>query len=377
MLPLSFFHSHIRIFKHQISGEWRRGMSVERILLTHGGGGRMARSLVEGIVSTFDNPALDRMEDASRIDIPAGAGRTVERISRGSTAEEQPRMVMTTDSFVVTPLFFPGGDIGRLSVCGTVNDLAAVGALPVALSVGLIIEEGFPVRDLERVLVSIKKTADSVPVPLITGDTKVVEKGRGDGIYISTAGVGVVRPGVELSPSRIAEGDAVIISGAIGNHEASILSVRNDLSLGADIRSDCAPLSDLMQAVIEAVPEVKCARDPTRGGVAAVLCELAESAECAIALDEEALPVDEDVQGLCDILGLDPLQMANEGKMIVIVPGSKARICLEAMRSVEEGRGSVKIGEIHEGAGRLTMKTPYGTSRIITMPVGNQLPRIC
>jgi len=352
-------------------------MSVERILLTHGGGGRMARSLIQEIISTFDNPSLGRMEDASPIDIPAGLGGLSEKSSTGFTEKEQPRMVMTTDSFVVTPLFFPGGDIGKLSVCGTVNDLATAGAFPAALSVGLIIEEGFPISDLKRVLVSMKKTADSVPVPLITGDTKVVEKGRGDGIYISTTGVGAVRPGIELSPTRITKGDAVIISGPVGNHEASILSARNDLSLGTQIESDCAPLSNLMQAVIEAVPEARCARDPTRGGVAAVLCELAESAKCDISIDEEAIPVDEEVQGLCDILGLDPLQMANEGKMIVIVPGNKVEACLNAMKSIDAGRGSVKIGEIHVGSGRLTMKTAYGTSRIITMPVGNQLPRIC
>jgi len=347
-------------------------MSIERVLLTHGGGGRMARSLIESIVSTFDNPALSRMEDASPIAIPKQ-----EKRSEGDAVEQQPRIVMTTDSFVVTPLFFPGGDIGKLSVCGTVNDLATAGAVPAALSVGLIIEEGFPVRDLERVLASMKKTADSVPVPLITGDTKVVEKGRGDGVYISTAGVGAVRPGIELSPARIEEGDAVLISGSIGSHEASILSARNELSLGAKIESDCAPLSDLMQTVLEAVPEAKCARDPTRGGVAAVLCELAESTGCTISLDEEAILVDEDVQGLCDILGLDPLQMANEGKMIVIVPANLAQTVLEAMKSLDVGRNSVKIGEVQKGAGRLVMKTPYGTSRIITMPVGNQLPRIC
>ncbi len=352
-------------------------MSVERVLLTHGGGGRMARSLIENIVSTFDNPALNRMEDASPIDIPAGVGEPLKKRSAGAVAQWQPRIVMTTDSFVVTPLFFPGGDIGKLSVCGTVNDLATAGAVPAALSVGLIIEEGFPVSDLERVLSSMKKTADSVPVPLVTGDTKVVEKGRGDGVYISTAGIGAVRPGIELSPARIEEGDAVLISGPIGNHEASVLSARNDLSLGAQIESDCAPLSGLMQAVIEVVPEAKCARDPTRGGVAAVLCELAESAGCTILLDEETIPIDEPVQGLCDILGLDPLQMANEGKMIVIVPGSKVQTGLEAMKSVYVGRNSVKIGEVQKGAGRLIMKTPYGTSRIITMPVGNQLPRIC
>jgi hydrogenase expression/formation protein HypE len=339
-------------------------MNDERVLLTHGGGGRMARRLIESIVSTFDNPTLARMEDASPVDF-------------GMSGAIPGKVVMTTDSFVVTPLFFPGGDIGKLSVCGTVNDLATAGAVPAALSVGLIIEEGFAVRELKRVLESMKKTADSVPVPLITGDTKVVEKGRGDGLYISTAGVGIVRPGVDMSPARIAEGDAVLISGPVGTHEASILSARKDLSLGARIESDCAPLSGLMQRVLDAVPDAKCARDPTRGGVAAVLCELAESACCTISLVEEAIPVEEPVLGLCDILGLDPLQMANEGKMIVIVPDHRTGACLEAMRSLDIGKNSGKIGEVRKGPGRLVLKTPYGTSRIITMPAGNQLPRIC
>lgn len=339
-------------------------MSDERVLLTHGGGGRMARKLIESIVAAFDNPALSRMEDASPVDL-------------GGVNEMPGKVVMTTDSFVVTPLFFPGGDIGKLSVCGTVNDLATAGAVPAALSVGLIIEEGFPVRDLERVLASMKKTADSVPVPLVTGDTKVVEKGRGDGLYISTAGVGIVGAGIEMSPARIKEGDAVIISGPVGTHEASILSARKDLSLGARIESDCAPLSGLMQRVLQAVPNAKCARDPTRGGVAAVLCELAESAGCTIAIEEESIPVEESVQGLCDILGLDPLQMANEGKMIVIVPDDSVQECLEAMKSIDVGRNSRKIGEVQKGPGRLELRTPYKTSRIVTMPAGNQLPRIC
>jgi len=347
-------------------------MKGERVLLTHGGGGRLARDLVQNIiVKIFDNPALSRMEDASVISpsiVPSG------------NKNEQPRVVMTTDSFVVTPLFFPGGDIGKLAVCGTVNDLATAGAVPSALSVGLIIEEGFLLKDLERILVSMKKTADTVPVPLITGDTKVVEKGRGDGIYISTTGVGSVPPGIELAADCIIPGDAVLINGSIGNHEASILSARNDFSLGAPIESDCTPLASLMQRVLARVPEARCARDPTRGGVAGVLTELVESSGCGIVLEEEKLRVDELVQALCDILGLDPIMMANEGKMIVIVPENRADACLESMESMPEGRGSRIIGKVHSvraGRARLTMRTPYGTSRIITMPTGNQLPRIC
>jgi hydrogenase expression/formation protein HypE len=278
---------------------------------------------------------------------------------------------------VVRPLFFPGGDIGKLSICGTVNDLATAGAQPLALSVGLIIEEGFLVEELEKVLVSMRRTADLIPVPLITGDTKVVERGRGDGVYISTTGVGLVPAGVHLTPARIEPGDLILINGPVGNHEASILCARGDLSFDMTVESDCAPLSQLMQEVVREVPELKCARDPTRGGVASVLTEMVEHSGYAMTLEEQRIPVDEDVQGVCDILGMDPLMMANEGKMIVIAHESRADACLEAMRRVPEGGGASVIGRVHQGQPRLTMKTPFGTTRVITMPMGNQLPRIC
>lgn len=335
-------------------------MKGDRVLLTHGSGGRLSRDLVEKmIIPIFDNPALNRLEDASLL------------------SETGNRMVMTTDSHVVTPLFFPGGDIGKLSVCGTVNDLATAGAKPVAMSVGLIIEEGFLFETLGRILTSMKKTADMIPVPLIAGDTKVVERGRGDGIYISTTGIGIVPEGISLSPGRIEPGDVVLINGPIGSHEASILCARNDFSLGVEIKSDCAPLYSLMKSVLEAVPEVKCARDPTRGGVASVLTELVESSGAGITLDEEMLPVDESVLSVCEILGMDPLMMANEGKMIIIAPEKKAGKCLEAMAGIPGSQKSRIIGRVHGRNMRLTIKTPYGTTRIVTMPMGNQLPRIC
>jgi hydrogenase expression/formation protein HypE len=347
-------------------------MKGDEITLAHGSGGRLMRELIEEvIVPIFDNPALRRLEDASFLELPNGG-----EIKSGSLIESQD-LVMTTDSYVVKPPFFPGGDVGKLSVCGTVNDLATAGAIPVALSVGLIIEEGFLLDDLRKILISMKNTADAIPVPIITGDTKVVEKGRGDGLFVNTTGIGRVRPGVLLDSKRVKPGDAVLINGSVGNHEAAILCSRHEFSFNVDVSSDCAPLHRLMQRVLEAVPELKWARDPTRGGVTAVLSELVEAAGVRIILDEESLAVEEGVRGICEILGLDPLIMANEGKMILIVPGDRVSACLEAMRSVPEGKDSRVIGEVQEGEPRLVMRTAYGTHRIITMPAGSQFPRIC
>jgi hydrogenase expression/formation protein HypE len=339
-------------------------MSEEKVLLSHGSGGRRARDLIENlIVKIFDNPVLRRLEDSADL------------IELGE--EGGGRLVMTTDSYVVSPLFFPGGDIGKLSICGTVNDLATAGARPLALSAGLIIEEGFLLRELEKVLLSMRNTADRIPVPLVTGDTKVVERGRGDGIYICTTGVGLVPRGVSLSLERIEPGDLIIINGPVGNHEASILCARGDFSLGVEVQSDCASLAGLMQTVVGAVPELKCARDPTRGGVASILTEMVESSGYGMTIEEQRIPIDEDVQGICDLLGMDPLMMANEGKMILITPEHRADDCLKAMHSLPEGAGASIIGQVHEGSPRLTMKTPFGTTRVITMPMGGQLPRIC
>ena len=335
-------------------------MSGERILLAHGGGGRTARDLLEKvIVPVFDNPQLECMEDSSLL--PATSYR----------------MVMTTDSYVVKPLFFPGGDIGKLSICGTVNDLATAGANPVALSAGFVIEEGLSVEDLRKIVCSMKETADSIPVPIITGDTKVVERGKGDGIYITTAGIGSVPEGVQLRPKRVEPGDVVLINGPIGNHEAAILCAREDFSLGAPVCSDWAPLHRLMEAVLVAVPETKCARDATRGGLGAVLTEIAESTGYGIRLEEECISIEDTVQGLCELLGMDPLFMANEGRMVILVPEEKAEICLRAMQRVPGSESSRIIGRVHDGIARLTLNTRYGTSRIVTLPAGVQLPRIC
>jgi len=335
-------------------------MSEDTILLSHGGGGRAARSLIQEVIAPIlDNPELERLEDASRI---SGAGE---------------KMVMTQDSYVVSPLFFPGGDIGRLAVSGTVNDILTTGARPVALSAGLILEEGLSIDLLKRVLLSMKHAADSVPVPIITGDTKVVERGRGDGIYISTCGVGVLDSKTFLTPRRIEEGDLVLINGPIGSHEAAIIAARNEFSLDVEVLSDCAPLAGLMKSVLEAVPETRFARDPTRGGIGAILNEVVESTGYGITLEESTIPVEKPVNSLCELLGMDPLLMANEGKMVVVVPDGAAERCLEAMRSVPEGALSAVIGRVHEGKPRLTIMTQYGTRRVVTMPKGDQLPRIC
>ena len=336
-------------------------MEHKKILLTHGSGGRLMRDLIRDVIlPAFDNPSLRKLEDTAEIPAPGGG-----------------RLVMTTDGYVVRPLFFPGGDIGKLAVCGTVNDLATAGARPLAMSAGFIIEEGFPLADLERIVMSMKEAAEGVPAPFITGDTKVVEKGRGDGIYVSTTGVGLVPRGIELSPAKIRPGDAVLINGPVGSHEAAILSARNDFSLGVSVRSDCAPLFRLMEAVLREVPEARCARDPTRGGVAAALTEIVEAAGYGIELVEDEIPVEEPVRNLCELLGLDPLLMANEGKMLVIVPGEKADACLKAMKGAPEGADARVIGSVNDRKPRLTVKTPYGTTRIVTVPSGSQLPRIC
>lgn len=347
-------------------------MKGDEVTLAHGSGGQLMRELIEEIiVPIFDNPALRRLEDASFLEFPSESDSSSESTSAYQT------LVMTTDSYVVKPPFFPGGDVGKLAVCGTVNDLATAGAIPVALSVGLIIEEGFLFEDLKKILISMKNTADSIPVPIITGDTKVVEKGRGDGLFVNTSGIGRVRAGVLLDSRRVKPGDAVLINGPVGNHEAAILCSRHDFSFDVTISSDCAPLHRLMQRIIDAVPELKWARDPTRGGVAAVLTELVETASVRVVIDEESIQVEGEVQGICEILGLDPLIMANEGKMIVVAPGDKASACLEAMRSVPEGKDARVIGEVQEGEPRLVMRTAFGTNRIITMPAGSQFPRIC
>ena len=328
----------------------------------HGGGGRMTKDLVERVfLAGADAAALRALHDGAVLDVPAG------------------RLAISTDAFVVTPLFFPGGDIGSLAVHGTVNDLAMCGARPVALSAAFVLEEGFPIDDLARVAASMRAAAAAVGVPVVTGDTKVVDRGRGDGVYVVTTGVGVVREGVRVDPRRAAPGDRVLVSGDLGVHGVVVLSVREGLRFETDLVSDSAPLHDLVAGVLDAAGDrVHVLRDPTRGGLASALVEIAESAGVAVALDERALPVPEPVRGACEILGLDPLAVANEGKCVAVVAPGAADSVLAAMRAHPLGRRAAIVGEVVAGpAGRVTVGGRAGGARLLEMPRGEQLPRIC
>lgn len=335
----------------------------KRVTMAHGGGGRAMRDLIEEVfTSVFQPPGS---EDQARLMTEAlqvpGA-----------------RLAFTTDSFVVTPLEFPGGDIGKLAVCGTVNDLAVGGARPLWLSAAFIIEEGCEVALLRRIVATMAAEAAAAGVRIVTGDTKVVERGKGDGVFITTAGIGVIAPGVDLGAARIAAGDVVIVNGVLGDHGATILAARGDLALSTDVMSDCAGLGHLMQAALAAAPGLHAARDCTRGGLASALNEMAGEAGIAVEIDETALPLRDEVRGVCEILGLDPLYLANEGRLVLFCPADQAGVALAAMRALPEGAGAVVIGRAMAGpAGRVTMRTAFGGSRIVDMLVGEQLPRIC
>ena len=326
------------------------------ITLDYGSGGKKTAALIDEII------------------IPELGNNTLNALGDGAILDGQ--LAFSTDSFVVDPLFFPGGDIGKLCVCGTVNDLAMCGAEPKYLSLALIIEEGLPTESLRRIVASIKAAAEAAGVAVVTGDTKVVERGRGDGIYITTSGIGVVRyPG--LGSERMRPGDAVLISGTAGDHGAAVMLARDALMEG-EIRSDCAALNGLVRAVLESGAEVRVLRDPTRGGVATTLCEFAESAALGIELDETAIPVRRDVSAACALLGLDPLYCANEGKMLAVVAAEDAERALAAMRSVPEGKNAAIIGRvISERPGKVVLRTAMGGSRILQKLAGAQLPRIC
>ena len=326
------------------------------ITLDYGSGGKKTAALIdEIIIPELGNNALNALGDGAILD---------------------GQLAFSTDSFVVDPLFFPGGDIGKLCVCGTVNDLAMCGAEPKYLSLALIIEEGLPTESLRRIVASIKAAAEAAGVAVVTGDTKVVERGRGDGVYITTSGIGVVRhPG--LGPERMRPGDAVLISGTAGDHGAAVMLARDGLMEG-EIRSDCAALNGLVRAVLESGAQVRVLRDPTRGGVATTLCEFAESAALGIELDEAAIPVRRDVSAACALLGLDPLYCANEGKMLAVVAAEDAERALGAMQGVREGENAAIIGRvISDRPGKVVLRTAMGGSRILQKLAGAQLPRIC
>lgn len=334
---------------------------TKEILLGHGSGGKLSSQLVEKtILPAFRNPVLEVLDDAAALEI-GGA-----------------HLAMTTDSFVVTPLFFPGGDIGELAVNGTVNDLAVSGVKPLYLSLAFILEEGFPISELERVVASIQRAAAAAEVAIVTGDTKVVNRGKADGIFINTAGVGMARPGVSLSSRRVEVGDAILVSGTLGDHGLAILSQREGLELSGEIRSDTAPLHGLVAAMLEACPDIHAMRDPTRGGLAASLVEIASRRKLGMEIHEEAIPVEEAVRGACELMGLDPLLVANEGKLVAFVPEPFADRVLEAMRAHPLGRQAARIGNVRaESPGWVVMRTTIGGERIIELPFAEALPRIC
>ncbi len=339
---------------------------VPKVTLAHGGGGKASKDLIDDVfVRAFDNPLLAPLEDQARLDLDA-------------LAEHGDRLAFTTDSFVVDPIFFPGGDIGKLAVCGTVNDLAVGGARPLYLSCAAIIEEGVELDVLRRIARSMAETARAAGVQIITGDTKVVPKGACDKVFITTTGVGVIRSGLQLGIDRARPGDVVIVNGVLGDHGAAILGARGDMQLDSPIESDCAPLNGLIEALLEAAPQTRAIRDATRGGAATVLNEIAAASSLSICIGEEATPIRAEVKGFCEILGLDSLYLANEGKIVAIVPKEQSDGALAAMRAHPFGEGSVAIGNVLEGEpGRVTMKTVFGGTRIVDMLVGEQLPRIC
>ncbi|MBL3575006.1 hydrogenase expression/formation protein HypE [Rhodovulum sulfidophilum] len=333
------------------------------VTLSHGGGGRAMRDLIDEVFASAFRP--DAMEDQARL-------------SDAALAEPGARLAMTTDGFVVTPLEFPGGDIGKLAICGTVNDLAVGGARPLWLSAAFIIEEGTEIALLRRIAATMAAEAEAAGVRIVTGDTKVVGRGAADGVFVTTTGVGVIPPGRDLAATHIRPGDVAIVNGVLGDHGATILAARGDLALSTDIRSDCQALGHLMEAVIAAAPGTRAARDATRGGLAAALNEMAETAGVGVEIEEEALPLRDEVKGLCEILGLDPLYLANEGTLVLFVPEAEAAAALAAMRDRPEGRGAVIVGRATgDHPGQVRMRTVFGGARIVDMLVGEQLPRIC
>jgi hydrogenase expression/formation protein HypE len=339
----------------------RARVKEERITLSHGAGGKATQSLIEAIfLEEFRCSELEPLEDAARFDI------------------DGVRLAFTTDSYVVSPLFFPGGDIGDLAVNGTVNDLSVSGATPLYLSVGMILEEGFPVADLQRIAASIRRAATAAHVRIATGDTKVVQRGKADGCYINTAGVGVIRHDIVLGADRARPGDAVLVSGPIGDHGVTVMLARGELDIAADLPSDTAPLNGIVAGLLAAVPGVRAMRDATRGGVATVLNEIARASEVAVVIDEAAVPVRNEVRGACEILGIDPLYVACEGRFVAVVDGAQAELAVETLRAHPLGAGAAIIGRVVADPPTLVLlNTAFGGTRIVDLLVGDPLPRIC
>jgi hydrogenase expression/formation protein HypE len=341
--------------------------SYDRILLGHGSGGLLSSELIQRLfLPAFGNEILDAMEDQATVSLP------------GFDGASSPRIAVSTDSFVVRPIFFPGGDIGRLAVHGTVNDLAVGGARPLYLAAAFILEEGLALADLKRIAASMRRACDEAGVSLVAGDTKVVDRGKGDQIFISTTGVGLVPAGRSLSIRAARPGDRVLVSGTIGDHGIAIMSVREGIEFETVLESDTAALNGLAEAILGACPATRCMRDPTRGGVSSALNELATASNFGVVLDEGAIPLRPEVRGACEMLGLDPLYVANEGKLIAVVPPEDAGRVLEAMRAHPLGRDASIIGTVVEGhPGMVVLRSRVGGSRVVTLLAGEQLPRIC
>jgi hydrogenase expression/formation protein HypE len=334
-------------------------MKEDKILLAHGSGGKLSHDLIQSFMPDLTNPILERMDDSAVFEVSG-------------------RLAFTTDSYTVNPIFFPGGDIGRLAVCGTVNDLAMSGARPLYLSLAFIIEEGLPISDLKKILTSIKKAAGEAGVKIVTGDTKVVDRGSADKLFINTAGVGIVPEGVEISAANAKPGDKIIISGNIGDHGIAVLSQREGLKFHTPVPSDCAPLNGLVADMLAASANIHSLRDPTRGGLATTLNDFASQSKVGIRIEENKIPVDKAVLAGCELLGFDPLYIANEGKLVAAVAPEDAEAILAGMKRNKYGRGAAIIGEVvPEHPGQVVMMTSLGASRIVDMPVGELLPRIC
>ena len=336
-------------------------LSHDTVQLAHGGGGRLMHELIQEVfVRAFDNPALAEGHDGAVCSLEAG------------------RLAFTTDSYVVQPLFFPGGDIGSLAVYGTVNDLAMCGARPRFLSAGFILEEGLPLEALQRVVASMATAAAAARVQLVTGDTKVVDRGKGDGIFINTAGIGVISPGVSISPRRVQPGDRVLVSGDLGAHGIAVLSAREGFGFAGNIESDSAPLSAVVEDLLGSAVDVSCLRDLTRGGLASALNEIASAANVGMTIEERAVPVGDAVRGACEVLGLDPLYVANEGRFVAFVRPEQAGAALAVLRRHAVSGGAKEIGEVTAGeAGQVILRTTFQTNRLLDMLSGEQLPRIC
>ena len=332
----------------------------EKILLAHGSGSRLSHDLISKILApAIMNPVLARMDDSAVVELSG-------------------RLAFTTDSYVVNPIFFPGGDIGRLAVCGTVNDLSMSGSRPLYISLALIIEEGLDIDDLRRIMQSVGEAAAEAGVQVVTGDTKVVERGKADRLFINTSGIGLIEGTADISGSNARPGDKIILSGGIGEHGMAVMSQREGLRFSLPIASDCAPLNRLVSAMMAASSNIHSLRDPTRGGLASTLNEFAKQSDVGIVIEEDKIPVHDGVRGFCELLGLDPLYIANEGKLVAAVDDGDAAGVLSAMRENKYGRQAAVIGKVtSEHRGRVVMKTSIGSSRIVDMPVGEILPRIC